>query len=613
MGRRGNAAVIFLCVGAAALIIAWLSASRALVSLSSSTGWVEHTVRVQSELNLLTADLLESEARWRNFLASGDPQFAHAQAAEKGRIRNEIEKLRAMTADNANEQARLDQLEALRARRRTFLDSAYRLPVLEARRKADVIRTSETESDLLDSLRRTIGAMQEDESTLLIARRRAAAAAYASSRLKLVLGGVVALMLFSLAVASSLIEMVRQQELEAQSRLESRKLQAILDGLGDALIVVDAHRQYIEFNGVARRILGLHEVKPATSLPDLDVEVYAADGLTPVPRTETPLALALRGVSTDRVELWVRDTATDRRTALSVTGRPLPLDGGTGGVIVFRDITVSKNRERELVEQARRLEDLNRQLEAKNREIAAFYHTLSHELKTPLTSAREFIALVHDGFAGSIDAQQREYLMLAKQSCDQMTKYINDLLDSSRLETGKLDVQLEAVEVGPTLEMTAALFRPSMAHRKVALLVNVAPDLPPVRMDGKRVSQVLANLLSNARKYTPAGGDVIVAASLTEDGARVEVSVDNDGPPIGSEHLERIFDRLYQVRTTDSTVEGGLGLGLYICRQVIEAHGGTIHAQNIDPRGVRFAFTLVTATVEPAAAAGRGASSTSDG
>ncbi|HEY7860108.1 MAG TPA: ATP-binding protein, partial [Gemmatimonadaceae bacterium] len=507
----------------------------------------------------------------------------------------EIQKIRELTRDNALQQARLDDLDSLRARRRKFLDSAYSLPALRPEVREEVMRASETEAELLDSLRQSVGEMQNDERALLAAREQSANAAYESSRLKLILGGAVALVLFSLAVAFSLIEMLRQQESEARSVLQSRKLQAILDGLGDALIVVDAQRQFIEFNGIAREILGLTEMTLGTSLRDLDVQVYESDGITPLARTETPLALALRGIATDRVELWVRDAATDARTALSVTGRPLPLEGGTGGVIVFRDVTLRKNRERALVEQAHRLEELNRQLESKTREIAAFYHTLSHELKTPLTSAREFISIVHDGLAGTLTKEQREYLMLAKQGCDQMTKYINDLLDSSRLETGKLDVLLEPVDVAPTLEMSAAQFQPSMSERKIRLRVHIAPDLPPVMMDGKRVHQVLANLLSNARKFTPAGGDVVVAARLTGGDDRVEVSVSNTGPNIGPEHLQRIFDRLYQVRRSDSTVEGGLGLGLYICRHVIEAHGGEIRAENLDGTGVRFTFTLLRA------------------
>src|SRR5262249_3167568 len=154
--------------------------------------------------------------------------------------------------------------------------------------------------------------------------------------------------------------------------------------------------------------------------------------------SEAPLARALRGEETNEVELHVH-APDSGRIVLSVSGRPIEWEGGQlGGAVVFRDVTQRRRAEDEIREQGDKLATTNAELEHRNQEIADFSRTLSHELKTPLTSTREFVAILRDGLVGPVSERQKEYLDLAKQGCDQMTRYINDLLDLSRLETGKL-------------------------------------------------------------------------------------------------------------------------------------------------------------------------------
>lgn len=238
------------------------------------------------------------------------------------------------------------------------------------------------------------------------------------------------------------------------------------------------------------------------------------------------------------------------------------------------------------------LETANRRLRQQNEEIQGFYHTLSHELKTPLTSAGEFISLVAEGLAGPVNETQIEYLGLAHESCDQMRVCLNDLLDSTRLDTGKFTLELKTCSLTDLVERAVAKHRSLADHKQIELTVTVNDAPPELLLDPHRITQVVINLVGNALKFTPEGGRVRVeidVISLEEKFARVQVK--DSGPGISAEHIGRIFERLYQIKEGQSSSGGGLGLGLYLCRQLVELHGGTINASS-DGGGSTFAFQL---------------------
>jgi signal transduction histidine kinase len=246
-----------------------------------------------------------------------------------------------------------------------------------------------------------------------------------------------------------------------------------------------------------------------------------------------------------------------------------------------------------LEEQRCILGQTNQELRRRNKEIQSFYHMLSHELKTPLTAVREFVSIVLDGFAGPLSDAQREYLRIAKDSCDQITLGLNDLLDATRLDTGKLRIAPCPTAIGAVVVQAVAAMVPTAQSKGVRLRHVIAPDLPDVFIDGRRITQILANLLSNALKFTPAGGEVEVEVS--DDPQRlvcVRVSVSDTGRGIEPEQLGYIFDRLYQGGIDETTFEGGLGLGLYICQELVRLHGGEIWVESTPGKGSTFSFTL---------------------
>ena len=246
-----------------------------------------------------------------------------------------------------------------------------------------------------------------------------------------------------------------------------------------------------------------------------------------------------------------------------------------------------------LTEHQQHLEHTNQVLKKQNKEIQRFYHTLAHELKTPLTAVREFTSLILDGLAGPLTSDQEEYLRTSLDCIDQITSQINDLLDVTRLDTGKLSLHRQPENLEALMAHVVATMKPAAEHRNISL--SMATDLngAEVWIDKARIGQVLTNLLSNAIKFTPPGGSIEVEAHNTrEQPICASVSVRDTGCGIAPEHLEHIFDRLFQVEEGHSRQEGGLGLGLTIAREIVRLHGGQIFAQSLLGQGTQFTFTI---------------------
>jgi PAS domain S-box-containing protein len=257
------------------------------------------------------------------------------------------------------------------------------------------------------------------------------------------------------------------------------------------------------------------------------------------------------------------------------------------------DVTERKQAEEQVRVMHEQLEQNNRELMRRNQEIRYFYQTLSHELKTPLTSAREFVSIVMDGLAGELNQTQSTYLGIAKESCTQLALYINDLLDATRLETGKLHVELKPTSLTTVIQRAMATIKLAAAQKQIRLNEDLDGTLIDVMVDESRIMQIIANLLNNALKFTPEGGAIAVTLSQDpRDPERVQISVADTGCGIAKDQLKRIFDRLYQVNGSDAAAHGGIGLGLYLCRELILLHGGNIWVESEIGTGSTFTFDV---------------------
>ena len=242
------------------------------------------------------------------------------------------------------------------------------------------------------------------------------------------------------------------------------------------------------------------------------------------------------------------------------------------------------------------LEAENEELSHQKQEIESFYHTLSHELKTPLTSMREFICIVAEGIAGPITPEQAEYLDICKRGCDQLKRIVNDLLDLSRLETGKLGIEKTAVSVDDLVEELVRLESARAEDHNITLTFETCGG--ELLADLGRTRQVLGNLIDNALKFTPRGGEVSVRAEESHDGMSITFTVEDNGPGIAPAEQEQIFGRHRQAMASDGSIQEGMGLGLSLCKELGELQGGRIWLRSEHGVGSQFSFTLPTVTEE---------------
>lgn len=219
-------------------------------------------------------------------------------------------------------------------------------------------------------------------------------------------------------------------------------------------------------------------------------------------------------------------------------------------------------------------------------------------MKTPLTSAGEFVSIIIDGLAGPINETQREYLEIAKHSCIQLRNCINDLFDATRLETGKLTLQFKPLRLEVLAQRVINAMLPLAQEKEVSLTQEFEPGLARALADEHRITQVITNLLANALKHTPAHGSIhIKVCARAMSGDFLQFSIRDTGCGISPADQEHIFDRLYQVKAGDAAT-GGIGLGLYLCRELVELHGGQIWVESQRGQGSTFAFVIPKAPRE---------------
>ncbi len=231
----------------------------------------------------------------------------------------------------------------------------------------------------------------------------------------------------------------------------------------------------------------------------------------------------------------------------------------------------------------------HQQLEFKNQ----FLSHVSHELRTPLTCIHQFVTILMDGLAGEINPEQRYHLGTVLNSVHQLRAMIRDLLEATRAESGKIRIEPCCITLGDLVRQAVSMMAATAKEKQVGLEVGLDARIPFVYADPDRVLQILINLIDNAIKFTPAEGSVLVKACLVDaDPNMVYLSVADTGRGIGPEARALIFDRLYQDPNSVDNNRSGLGLGLFIAKDLVELHGGRIWVASEVGNGSTFSFTL---------------------
>src|SRR4030042_67810 len=257
-----------------------------------------------------------------------------------------------------------------------------------------------------------------------------------------------------------------------------------------------------------------------------------------------------------------------------------------------------------------RLRDFADQLERANQELrridcmkSEFVSIASHELRTPLAAIKNAVQLVLKGPAGKINENKRRFLSMAERNINRLTNILNDLLNLSRIESGRIELNFENTRLKGLIELTASSLRPHADAKSIRIDVEVSEQLPTVYGDQDKIEQILTNLIGNAIKFTPEGGQILITAEPSKGGGEsqrdmIAVSVKDTGIGIPPEHLDPIFEKFHQVEGSLQRSVSGTGLGLSITKGLVEAHQGKIYVESEVGKGSAFTFTLPISSAE---------------
>jgi PAS domain S-box-containing protein len=377
----------------------------------------------------------------------------------------------------------------------------------------------------------------------------------------------------------------------------STRFQNLMEVAPDAILEVDGDGNIVLMNMIAERIFGYSR----NELLGRSVDVLVPD--------------AMRGRhSAHRNNYGVHPLTRPMGNGLNLQAQrkdghlfpveislsPVRTGATTHTMAIIRDVTERQESAREIQalhdRYAAELTETNRQLEVRAREVeranrlkSEFLASMSHELRTPLHTIIGFSELLAEGLEGPLSERQLRFVNHIRRDSQHLLELINDILDLSKIEAGRLELRIENMDVRQALDEVVASVRP-LAQTKHLHLEIVMPELPMVQADRIRVKEIFYNLLSNAVKFTPEKGSVWVEGQAIAGG--LQFSVRDTGIGIAADEQQFIFEAFHQVGNTTKGVREGTGLGLAITKRLVEQHGGRLTVESAPGKGSRFSFTL---------------------
>ncbi|MFA4956603.1 MAG: PAS domain S-box protein [Candidatus Methanoperedens sp.] len=373
-----------------------------------------------------------------------------------------------------------------------------------------------------------------------------------------------------------------QQELDERkcaekALLESEdKYRALINDASDAILVADDKGNLLEVNKKAEELLGytreeLSNMNMTQIHPDQELE-RTISNFKEITKKGSGSLIDVQLLRKDRKTVSVDITAS----VIKYSGKKI-IQG------IFRDITERKKAEET------RLENLR--LEAADKAKSEFLANMSHELRTPLNASIGFSELLTMGMAGELSEKQKHYVDNILMSNQFLLALINDILDLSKIEAGKIELVLDKMSVPGTLKETLSLIKEMAMKHNVLLKTEFDPKLDIIEADKQRFKQILFNLLSNAVKFTKEEGGIVTIIAKKE-GDMAQISVSDTGIGIKEENIGKLFHKFEQLESGISQKYGGTGLGLAITKQLAELHGGKIYVESKYGEGTTFTFAL---------------------
>jgi PAS domain S-box-containing protein len=399
----------------------------------------------------------------------------------------------------------------------------------------------------------------------------------------------------------------RSRIAEERVREEWERLNATLENVGDPILVTDHRSNIILMNREGERLFDA----PPGSSPDSAQRRAVRANDTKFTSVMSDLLLRPDQRRVEKVELHDPDTAEEFPVEV-VSSKILNSRGEPSAVVsVIHDLTQVVENERlarelrelneqledrirlatlELEERNRRLEWQSRELEKASRLKSEFLASMSHELRTPINAVLGYTSLMREEIYGELTDKQKNALGKINTASQHLLDLINDILDLSKIEAGKMPVYLEEVPLRHILGELAEAVEPLVREKDLAFQLTVDEGIPPLFTDRTKLKQILLNLLSNAVKFTSSGTVKLIGERISD--SRIRITVEDTGIGIKEEDLEKIFEDFRQVDQSPTREYGGTGLGLSITRKLIHLLNGTIEVESIYGGGSRFSIDL---------------------
>ncbi|MDO9541155.1 MAG: ATP-binding protein [Kiritimatiellia bacterium] len=343
-----------------------------------------------------------------------------------------------------------------------------------------------------------------------------------------------------------------------QLTFEKDNMDSIMRNVGEGVVVVGNDGNILMANPAAEKLMGRTG------------QAIVGRSLKETLKEEHSLVLS-KGSSESVTEIEVAGKDAETRRVLRTSNAVIEdRDGRTVGMVsVLSDITKMKE-----VEQLK----------------SDFVANVSHELRSPLAAIQKNLTVILDKTAGEINNDQQEFLSLAKENVERLTRLINDLLDLSKIEAGKMELKKVRTDLVVLVRKAVASFSGWLGEKRIKFRLELPAQPVELELDSDKIIQVLNNLLSNALKFTSAKGEILVA--LRAAGSAVEVSVTDTGMGIALKDIARIFNKFEQVSANHPNGVNGTGLGLPLAKEIVEKHGGKIMVKSTTGKGSTFSFTL---------------------
>ena len=376
---------------------------------------------------------------------------------------------------------------------------------------------------------------------------------------------------------------IRRDEKALEARYEG-----LLETLPDAIVMVNNTGQIVLINEQAETLFGYKKEellgRPVeVLLPARFRECHVGH------RTRYHDEPKIRTMGTGLDLFAIRKDGTEFPVAISLS--PLKTNEGVFAMSAIRDITGRTQLEEALRQKNNALEEQNRRVEEANRLKSQFLANMSHELRTPLNGIIGFAEIMHDGRVGPVSDQHKEYLSDILTSARHLLQLINDVLDLSKVEAGKMEFNPQLVNLQIVVQEVREIVRTLAANKRIEVGSEIDSALSAIDADPRSLKQILYNYLSNALKFTPEGGRVTIRGKV-EDAERFRLEVEDNGIGISASDTDRLFVEFQQLDSSAAKKYSGTGLGLALTRKIVEAQGGSVGVNSTPGKGSIFYAVL---------------------